>query len=137
MRRFAILLGAISLVLVTAIPASAALQFRVALDGASEVGGGDPDGFGSARLEMRQDGTVCFDLRAENIEPVVVAHIHEAPEGVNGPIVVDFDVPANGLKACVSGDPAVVEAIRDDPAGYYVNLHNAPFPGGAVRGQLG
>jgi hypothetical protein len=30
----------------------------------------------------------------------------------------------------------VLQAIVDDPAGYYVNLHTAEFPGGAIRGQL-
>jgi hypothetical protein len=30
----------------------------------------------------------------------------------------------------------LLEAIAADPAGYYVNLHNPRFPGGAIRGQL-
>lgn len=32
--------------------------------------------------------------------------------------------------------PALIDAIRKDPSAYYVNVHNAPFPAGAVRGQL-
>jgi hypothetical protein len=39
-------------------------------------------------------------------------------------------------EGCVQGDPAVVQEIEDDPGGFYVNLHTADFPAGAVRGQL-
>ena len=37
---------------------------------------------------------------------------------------------------CASADDAVTSAILANPAGYYVNIHNADFPDGAVRGQL-
>jgi hypothetical protein len=33
-------------------------------------------------------------------------------------------------------DADVLQAIVDDPAGYYVNLHTEEFPPGAIRGQL-
>ena len=33
-----------------------------------------------------------------------------------------------------TGEP--VAAILADPSGYYVNVHNAEYPGGAIRGQL-
>jgi hypothetical protein len=36
----------------------------------------------------------------------------------------------------VSGDPAVLSQIVANPAGYYVNVHNARFPGGSLRCQL-
>ena len=29
-----------------------------------------------------------------------------------------------------------LDAIIDNPAGFYANVHNAEFPAGAVRGQL-
>jgi hypothetical protein len=31
----------------------------------------------------------------------------------------------------------LIGEIAANPSGYYVNLHNARFPGGAIRGQLG
>ena len=33
-------------------------------------------------------------------------------------------------------DPKIAADILANPAGFYVNLHTADFPGGAVRGQL-
>ena len=41
------------------------------------------------------------------------------------------------LEDCVTADPALLEEIAANPTGYYVNLHNARFPGGAIRGQTG
>jgi hypothetical protein len=40
------------------------------------------------------------------------------------------------VKGCTRADAAVIIAIMQDPARYYVNVHNAAFPKGAVRGQL-
>lgn len=136
MRRALIVVVALAALLAAAAPATAAEQYRVELLGANEPNGGDPDGMGGARVSFDQSGRVCFDIRVQDIAPVTVAHIHIAPEGVNGPIVVDFQVPANGLKNCVESNLDLLRAIRANPSGYYVNVHNADFPGGAVRGQL-
>jgi hypothetical protein len=66
-----------------------------------------------------------------------MAHIHKAPAGANGPVAVPFTAPTNGAsEGCATVAPDVAAAIAADPAGYYVNVHNAAFPGGAVRGQL-
>jgi hypothetical protein len=137
MRRVLVVVAALAALLAIANSATAAEQYRIDLLGANEVGGGDPDGVGSARVSFDQSGMVCFDVRVDDIAPVTLAHIHAAPAGVNGPVVVDFVVPSNGLRNCVQASLDVLSAIRDNPAGYYVNVHTADFPGGALRGQLG
>lgn len=65
-------------------------------------------------------------------------HIHRGVAGVNGPIVVNFDqTKLNGAQACTPAEPALAREIASTPSGFYVNVHTAQFPGGAVRGQLG
>ena len=53
--------------------------------------------------------------------------------GVAGPVVVTLLPPTNGTS---SGCVTVTRELARDPADY-VNVHNMPFPGGALRGQLG
>jgi hypothetical protein len=71
-----------------------------------------------------------------------LGHIHKAPFGANGSVVVPlFTTPVPGTVFAVSGtvngaDPALVKDIAGHPSAFYVNLHTAKFPGGAVRGQL-
>jgi hypothetical protein len=112
------------------------------LTGAAEAPGpGDPDGRGQAvvRLDARA-GTVCFKVTAKDVAGTTAGHIHEAPAGEAGPIRVGLFMSASTdtkRRGCVDVDPAVVREILADPSDYYVNVHNAEFPGGALRGQLG
>jgi hypothetical protein len=109
--------------------------------GDQEIAGGDPDGHATAFVRAF-GGTVRFGFSFAGIAPPTAGHIHLGPVGVNGPVVVPFfagALPAsvNGFAGTVTGvDPKLVRAINRDPRGYYTNLHNADFPGGAVRGQL-
>ncbi len=111
------------------------------LTGAAEVPGpGDPDGTGSAVITLNQgQGEVCWEISVSDITlPAIAAHIHVAPAGVAGPVVVPLSAPdASGISSgCASADPDLIKAIRQDPAAYYVNVHTTDFPTGAVRGQL-
>lgn len=107
------------------------------LSGEAEIPPADPDGTGFAQLTLNPgQETVCFDITVENIAPATAAHIHRGGADVNGPVVVNFDVPSNGLSGCVDADRDVIKEILQNPSGFYVNVHNADFPGGAVRGQL-
>jgi hypothetical protein len=65
------------------------------------------------------------------------AHIHVAPTGDAGPVVVGLAPPTSGLSSgCTSVDPLLIKAIKQNPEDYYVNVHNAEYPAGALRGQL-
>jgi hypothetical protein len=139
MLRLLVLVVLLSL-LVAVIPAAAqGRPFSTILTGAAEVPGpGDPDGSGTAQITLNQgQGEVCFTLTAEGIAPAAAAHIHVGTADVAGPVVVPLAPPADGSSSgCVSADAELIKAIRQNPENYYVNVHNAEFPAGALRGQL-
>ncbi len=114
---------------------------RVAsLNGAQETGPADPDGTGSAMvtLNVGQD-RVCWTVTWTAIDTPTAYHIHHAAAGVAGPVVLPFTMGGafvpNGCRTGLDA-PALLQDIVDFPDQYYVNIHNAAFPGGAIRGQL-
>ena len=109
------------------------------LTGAAEVPGpGDPDGTGTATLTVNPGlGQICYELTVSGIAPATAAHIHVGPVGVAGPVVVPLAPPTGGsVSACADVDRELALKILKSPSDYYVNVHNAEFPAGAVRGQL-
>ncbi|NNL71253.1 MAG: CHRD domain-containing protein, partial [Acidimicrobiia bacterium] len=130
---------------VTATEAPAAAELEATLDGASEVPGpGDPDGTGTAMVTI-EGTTVNWQFTVAGIDMPAAAHIHVGPAGVSGGVEVDLlttgTLTDNGdgtftAMGTVEADPEVAAAIVANPAGYYVNVHNAAFGAGAVRGQL-
>lgn len=114
-------------------------RFQVTLQGEAEVPKlGDPDGTGSATIRVNPGrGQLCYSLTVTGIAPATAAHIHEAPAGSAGPVVVGLTAPKNGKSegcSTVSRDEA--QDIIRNPESYYVNVHNAEYPGGALRAQL-
>ena len=146
-KRFAILSGVVALALAMTAVATAKNGGRplsTTLTGAAEAPGpGDPDATGDADLRLNQgQERICFDVSWADVDGTVfAAHIHEAPVGVPGPIVVPlFEGSFAGTDAvsdCVDVEKGLVKEIRKHPAEYYVNVHSTPgFEAGAVRGQL-
>ena len=109
------------------------------LTGAAEVPGpGDPDGKGSAAISVSSDKPeLCYKLSVKDIGTATMAHVHSGSATQAGPVSVTLVAPAAGNSSgCVAIDPDLADAIRKSPEAYYVNVHNAEFPNGAIRGQL-
>jgi len=147
MRKVGLLVAAIAFITAAVIGGLAAAQEReqggrrltATLTGAAEVPGpGDPDGGGTAVITLNQgQKEVCFELTVSNIAPATAAHIHSGAAGVAGPVVVTLTPPTEGSsKGCVSAGADLIKDIRQNPGNFYINVHNADFPDGAVRGQL-
>ena len=114
-------------------------NLRADLNGGNEVPGpGDPDGFGKAAIAINDaTNSVCTDLEVRDIGAVTAAHIHRGGTGVAGPPVITLDPPDdNDSDDCDTVDNALVDEIRNNPAGFYVNVHTADYPNGAIRGQI-
>lgn len=107
---------------------------------------GDPDAFGRATITFPLPTEICVTLQVDNLANAVgttFAHIHSGRETVNGAILSVLPPPIApfggnpGVSAtCAGGLAALVAALRASPGNFYVNVHNATFPGGAIRGQL-
>lgn len=122
----------------TGAPALAAdpVKLQATLAGSADS---DADGTGSSTVTIDPaKNEVCYTLAVSGIEPATMAHIHKGAAGVSGPVVVPLDAPTSGTaQGCKPAAAEVVAAILANPADYYVNIHNATFPKGAIRGQLG
>jgi hypothetical protein len=134
-----VLVAAVTIVLASQDKPHGGRPLTATLTGAAEVPGpGDADGTGLAKITLNHgQGQICYELTVSNIGTATAAHIHTGASDVAGPVLVGLDAPADGSsEGCVNLEKDQIKALMDNPAGYYVNVHNAEFPDGAVRGQL-
>lgn len=113
--------------------------YTASMTGEQEVPGpGDADGSGMAEISIVDAvDNVCYELTVQGISPATAAHIHRGAMGISGPPVVTLEPPTDGARdGCVQAPGAIADEIEANPAGFYVNVHTADFPNGAVRGQL-
>ncbi len=107
------------------------------LSGAAETAGGDPDGTGGFKAELDDEsGDFCFTLWAEQTAEPTMAHVHEGASGADGKPVATLEMTGKDSDSCIAMEPDLVKKILAAPKDYYVNVHTADFPKGAVRGQL-
>jgi len=113
---------------------------------------------GQAIFRVARDAqSIHYQLNVAGLENGFMAHIHQAPAGANGPVVVwlypaapppqqidgRFDgvlaagtITAANLVGLLAGQPleALLQVIRSGNA--YVNVHTTAYPAGEVRGQI-
>jgi hypothetical protein len=126
---------------------------EVRTDAADQRIAGDPNGSGEGYV-FAIDGdpsTFCYVLVVDRIEDGApgpgspfAAHIHRGAAGQNGPVVANLAFPQGGQSAdCLTQDEpgkfvngGTVAEILASPGEFYINVHTAEYPGGALRGQL-
>jgi len=139
-RRALVLLLALATTLLMAVPAlGGGRPLSAELSSDNEVPSSETGASGTAHVTLNQgQGEVCVDIETSDLSGAVVAgHIHQAPAGSNGVVVVNLGVNAADFSACVDGvDKALIKDIRKNPAEYYINIHTVTVPSGEVRGQL-
>ncbi|HSJ07174.1 MAG TPA: CHRD domain-containing protein [Longimicrobiales bacterium] len=133
-------------------------NFRSHARGSEEVPANDSRAVGQAVFQFSRDGTeLKYRLIVANIQNVTQAHIHLAPAGQNGPVVLwlypsappamlipgrsqgvlgEGTVTAANLVGQLAGQP--LSALRDRilAGNAYVNVHTSQFPPGEIRGQI-
>jgi CHRD domain len=125
---------------------AAQTPYVMRLLGSSATPSGDPDGTGIAAVTIdiidssATGAEICWDLSYSGITQPTAAHIHSGAPGANGLIVVPLVPYANlaltSATGCTTASGPVAQQIVDDPANFYVDVHNADYAGGAIRGQL-
>jgi hypothetical protein len=148
-----------AILVASAVSAAAQPRTYVApLSSAQEVPTNDSLARGQTVFRLSADGTsIDYRLIVANIRDVTMAHIHTAPAGVNGPVVVWLypdAPPPQHLPGRTSGILAVgtitaadlvgplagqslaeLVALMDDGEAY-VNVHTTQYPAGEIRGQI-
>lgn len=92
-------------------------------------------GWAMVRVDTATNDVEVFVVHADLTTPPTMAHLHVAPAGSNGGVMIGL--AAAGPKA-FQGSATVtntdVQTIL--AAGTYVNIHTPSFPGGELRGQV-
>lgn len=132
---------------------STATTFRAILSGAEEVPPVATAATGEATFTLSPDGmSLAFVLSVSNITDVTASHIHLAPAGASGPVVVPlFAGPKPGtfsgvlaqgtitsanLVGLLLGKPLSALVAEINAGNAYVNVHTTTHPAGEIRGQI-
>lgn len=144
-RRSIFTLAAVTSVLVAlpTVTASAAsmTKLTVVAEGKYEkAGAGAMSGSvtGSFTTDLKKN-VLCYSATNKGIKGINGIHIHVGAAGVDGAVAVALDPMKIGQKksTCIKVAAKVLADIAANPSMYYLNAHNADYPNGAVRGQLG
>lgn len=115
------------------------LYFDTWMNGKQEVPSVSNDAIGLAMGTISSDlSTLSYALLVDNpTGPLTAAHIHKAPLGIGGGVVLDLDDDIAGWYLSNEGVAITPEFLADYLRGdLYFNVHTAASPNGEVRGQV-
>jgi len=105
------------------------------MSGAVEVPKGSPTGKGAAKITIT-GAKVCWKFTFSGIDTPLVSHIHKAPAGKPGPVVIPLGGAFKPSGCTTAPSAAIAKAVVAHPSAFYVNIHTKKYPAGAIRGQL-
>ncbi|HYX76005.1 MAG TPA: CHRD domain-containing protein, partial [Gaiellaceae bacterium] len=112
-------------------------HLTAALRGTNEVPSAPASNRGRAEIRLNAaTGKVCWDFTITKIDGAGnAAHIHKGRPGASGPVYIPLGTTFK-RQGCTSAPKAKIRAVAANPTAFYVNIHNAKHPAGAMRGQL-
>ena len=110
-------------------------RVEVTLTGAEEVPPVSTAARGSGHFTIGDDGAVSGSVTTTGVKGTM-AHIHMAPKGQNGGVIVPLTKNGDTYSAPAGAklNDAQMAAFR--AGNLYVNVHSDAHKGGEVRGQL-
>ncbi|HEX8988330.1 MAG TPA: CHRD domain-containing protein [Rhodocyclaceae bacterium] len=130
--------GAALLVLALAGFSTAALAetVKVVLSGDMETPPVKTTASGSGTITVNPDKTVSGSVATTGVD-ATMAHIHMAPQGKPGPVIIPLQKKGAHDWAVPPGTKLTDEQYQAFKAGnLYVNVHSAAHKEGEIRGQL-
>jgi len=100
--------------------------------GAGEDAAADFDG----EIDLAQE-QLCYFFQLEGLSDAAAAHVHQAKDGTSGPVVMTLTLPSDaGEEVCEKMNKSLLQQMADHPGEFYIDVHTAAKPDGAVRGQF-
>jgi len=111
-------------------------EIKVTLSGDQEIPPVTTSASGSGTITVGEDKSVSGKVTISGITPLV-AHIHEAPAGNNGPIVIPLTKTSDTVWVIPAGAKLTDAQYASYKAGnLYYNVHTEAHKSGEIRGQI-
>ena len=108
-------------------------SFNFVANGAQEVPPTDSTAVGNCFADLADNATFVYVQCSHNVDQITDTHLHDAPPGVDGPIVFDFP----NTNQFSGNAPLTPRLVADFAAGFlYVNIHSTDYETGEIRGNL-
>jgi len=111
-------------------------ELKVTLTGSQEIPPVTTSASATGVITVAADKSVRGSVTVSGISPTA-AHIHEAPAGTNGPIVIPLVKTGDNVWTVPEGAKMTDAQFDSYKAGnLYYNVHSATYKGGELRGQI-